>query len=547
MKHSTILFFIIVLIASVCFNSCKKDEAVVTTTSITTLSCGSSTFSANAIIGIAYSGTATVPYGGGGGATYSAGSAISSTSVTGLTATLAAGTLTNGTGNLTYDISGTPASSGTASFALSFGGQSCTLALSVTTSSQGLKPNVLLIIADDMGWDAFGKYAGTNGQKAKTPVLDSLAQAGITFNNLWVNPVCSPTRAAIFTGKYGFRTGVGTAIGGNTGGLSSSETLLQKYINDKTSNQYATAVIGKWHMSNNTQLSAPEQFGVGYYSGIFTGTVPSYTNWTKTSSGQQTNVTTYTTTYFVDDSKKWVSQQSKPWFLSMTLNAPHTPFHLPPLNLISDQSLVDDAATISSTPLPYYLAAIEAMDAELGRFFKGFTEIQKKNILVIFIGDNGTGVQVVQAPYSASTSKESLWQGGINTPMIVSGYGVNRKNEVDNSLVNGTDLFATIADVAGSGISQVNDGYSLKALIDNSTTFSRKYAYSEQFGSTDTSVDGWTLRDNKYKLIHLTSGSEYFYDLSIDPFEKTNLISTALSAEASAALSAIRLEQTKFK
>jgi arylsulfatase B len=123
------------------------------------------------------------------------------------------------------------------------------------------KPNVLLIIADDMGWDAFGKYPRAKGQKAKTPVLDSLAKAGITFNNLWVNPVYSPTRAAIFTGKYGFRTGVGTAIGGNTGGLSFSEPLLQKYINDKTGNQYATAVIGKWHLSNNTQLSAPEQFG----------------------------------------------------------------------------------------------------------------------------------------------------------------------------------------------------------------------------------------------------------------------------------------------
>jgi arylsulfatase B len=408
------------------------------------------------------------------------------------------------------------------------------------------KPNVLLIIADDIGWGAFGKYPGTNGQKAKTPVLDSLAQAGITFNNVWVNPVCSPTRASIFTGKYGFRTGVGTAIGSNTGGLNSSEILLQKYISDKTNNQYATAVIGKWHMSNNTQLSAPEQFGVGYYSGIFNGSVASYTNWIKTSNGQQSTVTTYSTTYLVDDSKKWIDQQSKPWFLSLTLNAPHVPFHLPPLNLISDKTLIDNTTNIERNPLPYYLAAIEAMDAELGRLFNSLTEDQKKNTLIIFIGDNGTGVQVAQAPYPASKSKKSLWQGGINTPMIVSGFGVNRKNEVDNSLVNGTDLFATIADVAGTDITEVNDGYSLKLLIDNSTTFKRKYAYSELFNS-GTSNDGWTLRDNKYKLIHLTNGSEYFYDLSIDPFEATNLISTSLSTEASAALSALRAEKLKLQ
>jgi arylsulfatase B len=408
------------------------------------------------------------------------------------------------------------------------------------------KPNILLIIADDMGWDAFGKYPGTNGQKANTPVLDSLAQAGITFTNLWVNPVCSPTRASIFTGKYGFRTGVGTAIGGNTGGLSSSETLLQKYINDKTDNQYATAVIGKWHMSNNTQLSAPEQFGVGYYSGIFTGTVPSYTNWTKTSSGQQSTVTTYATTYFIDDSKNWISQQSKPWFLSLTLNAPHTPFHRPPLNLISDKTLIDDVTTINNNRLTYYLAAIEAMDAELGRFFNSLTDEQKKNTLIIFVGDNGTGMQVAQAPYTSLTSKESLWQGGINTPMIVSGYSVNRQNEIDNALVNGTDLFATMADVADTGTSEINDSYSLKSLFDNSTTFARKYAYSELFDS-GTANDGWTIRDNKYKLIHLSNGDEYFYDLSVDPFESTNLISTALSAEASTALTAIRAEKLKLQ
>ncbi|MCJ8165381.1 sulfatase-like hydrolase/transferase [Pontibacter sp. E15-1] len=407
-------------------------------------------------------------------------------------------------------------------------------------------PNVVLIIADDMGWDAFGKYPGTNGQKAKTPVLDSLAQSGITFTNLWVNPECSPTRASIFTGKYGFRTGVGSAIGGKTGGLNSSETLLQKFINDKTGNQYATAVIGKWHMSNNTQLAAPEQFGVGYYSGIFTGTVPSYYNWTKTSNGQQTTVTTYATTYFIDDAMRWVEEQQKPWFLTLALNAPHTPFHRPPLHLISDKTLADDAATIHSNKLPYYLAAIEAMDTELGRFFHSLTEEQKKNTLIIFVGDNGTGTQVAQAPSASYTSKGSLWQGGINAPMIVSGYGVARQNTTDHSLVNGTDLYATIADVAGAGVNQIHDSYSLKSLFGEPNASQRKYAYSELFGAGDGG-EGWTMRDSRYKLIHLTNGNEYFYDLSVNPFETSNLFSTTLSSEASTALNAIRTEKLQLQ
>ncbi|WP_147383192.1 sulfatase-like hydrolase/transferase [Pontibacter oryzae] len=416
-------------------------------------------------------------------------------------------------------------------------------AVSPTTNDE---PNVVLIIADDMGWDAFGKYPGTNGQKAKTPVLDSLAQSGITFPNLWVNPECSPTRASIFTGKYGFRTGVGSAIGGNTGGLNASETLLQKFINDKTGNQYATAVIGKWHMSNNTQLAAPEQFGVDYYSGIFTGTVPSYYNWTKTSNGQQTTVTTYATTYFIDDATQWVKAQQQPWFLTLALNAPHAPFHRPPLHLISDKTLADDAASINSNKLPYYLAAIEAMDTELGRFFRSLTEEQKSNTLIIFIGDNGTGTQVVQAPYTSYTAKGSLWQGGINAPMIVSGYGVNRKNATEHELVNGTDLYATIAAVAGAGLNQVHDGYSLKSLFSEPVAPQRKYAYSELFGTGD-GREGWTMRDSRYKLIHLTNGTEFFYDLSLDPFETANLLSAALTSEASAALSAIRAEKLQLQ
>jgi len=123
-------------VAAVTFIACKKETTDSSTSaSISALSCSSVTFSATATASTAYTGTATVPYTGGNGAAYSTGSAISSSGVTGLTATLQAGTLASGSGNLTYSISGTPSGSGTASFAISFGGQSCTLALTVSTGS----------------------------------------------------------------------------------------------------------------------------------------------------------------------------------------------------------------------------------------------------------------------------------------------------------------------------------------------------------------------------------------------------------------------------
>ena len=127
------------LIMATIFSSCKKnsDTPAAPSLGVTGLNCTSATFSAAATIGVSYNGTATVPYTGGNAIAYPAGSAISSTGVTGLSATLTAGTLATGNGNLTYTITGTPASAGNANFALSFGGQTCSMTLVVNYPYNG--------------------------------------------------------------------------------------------------------------------------------------------------------------------------------------------------------------------------------------------------------------------------------------------------------------------------------------------------------------------------------------------------------------------------
>ncbi len=132
--QKSFLFLVVITI----FASCKKnDTATTTAASITALSCSSVSFSATATSSVAYAATATVPYNGGNAVAYSAGLAIASTGVTGLTATLQAGTLASGTGNLSYTVSGTPLTAGTATFAISFGGQSCSIALTVNPPGGG--------------------------------------------------------------------------------------------------------------------------------------------------------------------------------------------------------------------------------------------------------------------------------------------------------------------------------------------------------------------------------------------------------------------------
>lgn len=290
----------------------------------------------------------------------------------------------------------------------------------IDETTPNTKPNILLIIADDMGLDATpGFNVGTI--KPNMHNLQNMINNGVLFTNLWAYPTCTPTRGSILTGKYGFRTNVKKV----QDVMSTSETSLQKYLDDKVSG-YANAIIGKWHLSRDE--NHPTQMGIDYYAGLLSGSVQSYTNWNFTQNGTTTTSTEYTTTKFTDLAIDWVKEQEQPWFLWLAYNAPHTPFHLPPANLHSQGNLPSDQASINANPQPYYMAMIEAMDTEIGRLLNSMTQAEKDNTIIIFIGDNGTPNQVAQ-DYRGTRVKGTVYQGGVNVPMIVSGKNVTRFNQ----------------------------------------------------------------------------------------------------------------------
>lgn len=369
-------------------------------------------------------------------------------------------------------------------------------------------PNILLVIADDMGLDACPGY-DIGSIKPNMPNLQSLINSGVKFNNLWSNPTCTPTRAGIITGKYGLRTGVLEV----DDPLSTTEVSLQKYLDLNKNEEYANAVIGKWHLSRDA--NHPNDMGVDYFAGFIGGGVRSYTNWTLNINGSTTTSTDYTTSKFTDLAIDWVSQQTKPWFLWLAYNAPHTPFHLPPNNLHSQSNLPSDQASIDNNPLPYYLAALEALDTEMGRLINTLSEEEKQNTIIIFIGDNGTPGQVAQE-YNSRRVKGSIYQGGVNVPMIVSGNGVSRTNAAENALINTTDLYATIADIAGTGTTEIHDSKSFKGLFNGATLNNRAYTYTEN--------DDYTIRNETHKYIYFSDGSEALYNLSTNPLENPNLL-----------------------
>ncbi len=391
----------------------------------------------------------------------------------------------------------------------------------INDSETATSPNILLIIADDLGKDAINGYMEGN-IKPNTPNINAIRNNGITFNNFWTYPTCSPTRSSIITGKYGYRTNVKWA----NDILNSNETILQKYISNNTNNAYVTAVVGKWHLSGFDGAFNPETLGIDYYAGLVTGATPDYYDWTLTESGISSNSTEYSTTKFTDLAINWINDQSKPWFMWLAYTAPHTPFHRPPTESHSQGSLPPFSSSMN--PMSYYMAAIESMDFEIGKLLSSIPQNERENTVIIFIGDNGTPSQVAQSPYSSTNVKGTLYQGGVNSPLFVSGVSVSR-NGVDDSLITSSDLFATISEISGVQVNQINDSKSFKPLFTQSSTI-RNYQYSELDDGTN---DIWVISNGTYKLFEYANGNVEFYDLVNDPYEQNNLLNGILTADQS--------------
>lgn len=398
--------------------------------------------------------------------------------------------------------------------------------------------NVLLIIADDYGADNSSFYnSSANGAiLPPTPNLAALAQSGVVFANAYANPVCSPTRACIITGRYAFRTGVGDAIAGaGSPQLSSSEFTLPEALNASGLGHHL-AQFGKWHlaMAPNSPLNVG---GWTNFAGVLQGAVANYTNWNKTVNGSTTaNYTNYATTDVVNDAVAWIQARgTNPWVAWVAFNAGHTPLHKPPASLApSYASLPGTTGHINANPELYFDAMIEAMDTEIGRLL---ATVNLTNTHVIFLGDNGSTPNTLQPPYPAGRGKSTLYEGGIKVPMIIAGPTVVNPNRTNTTLVHAVDLFATILELAGTSAGATVpanvtlDSKSVVSALRGQTDESRR-VYVDLFGDNIVSgQDGRCLRDARYKLIRLNSGTELFYDLQTDRYEGTNLLSGALTAE----------------
>ena len=446
------------------------------------------------------------------------------------------------------------------------------LATTVTAQPVTNRHNILLLIADDLGWDNLASFNSTNTGASipYTPNLDALAQSGIVFTHFYARPSCSQSRACIITGRDSFRTGVGVAINPSpspsTPVLSSNEYTLPRAFATNAP-EYGLASYGKWHLggtsTNVTDTDSPYLTG-GWtnYAGFYSPQVASYFNWTKWVNGTSFNTTNYTTVDQVHDATNFIAAEgTNLWFLWLAFNAPHSPYHLPPTNLlVSPQylALSGTAADVNTNTRPYYEAMIQSLDTEIGVVLNA---VNRTNTDIIFIGDNGTPIAVQQPPFVNTNVPETLvgnghakftiFEGGARTPLIVAGPDVASPGRTNDTLVNEPDLFSTIQELAGINVAAtlpanvIIDSVSLLPALRADVIRPTPFVIEEQFNQS-AAADGITLRNGQFKLLHFYNhtndvSNERLYDLSSDPYEFTNLLSAPLSPVAQSNYYSLRL------
>ena len=425
------------------------------------------------------------------------------------------------------------------------------LALLITLflTSCASQPNILLIYVDDLGYGDLGCYGHPI---IKTPNLDKLATQGIKLNNYYApSALCSPSRAALLTGRHPYRTGIKSWIPKRTGiFLDTIEITIGEILQQEG---YQTALIGKWHLNSdlgNASEPQPRDHGFEYFYGHNAFQIPTNHNPINIyRNGDSLGVQKgYTADLYADESIKWLGEADtdKPFFLFLSMAEPHTTFENPSeynalysdftngeiVPIPSGQSTIPKEKLIPRGPGEYY-ANITYMDAQLGRVLDELAAKDlDKNTLVVFASDNGPVTEAWRTWWEVNAHgstgglrgrKHFLHEGGIKVPAIVRYPGQISPNSVSDQIITGTDLFVTLLKLAGAQVpaDRPLDGISAVAALQGQALTERTLFWSLP---TDHELNH-AVRQGDFKLLLGDDGQAYeLYDLSEDPLELVNLV-----------------------
>jgi arylsulfatase A-like enzyme len=416
------------------------------------------------------------------------------------------------------------------------------LCLCGSSSSAAEKPNVVLILADDLGWRDLGCY----GSKFyRTPHIDRLAADGIRFTDFYAAcPVCSPTRASIMTGKYPQRVGVTDWLPGRPDRpdqkLRRPPLSMQLPLEEVTLAEalkaagYATAHVGKWHLGGDGFGPREQGFDVNI-AGDHTGSPRSYFAPFRNKQGTMPGLETtpdgeYLTDRLAAEAAKFIrANKDRPFFVYFPSYAPHTPLRAKP-DVVAKYKVTPKAGTQSN---PVYAAMVEGLDDAVGTIVKTLDELKlSDNTIVIFTSDNGGLATTEGGPTGATFNgplregKGFLYEGGIRVPLIVKWPGKVKPGTMTNEVACSIDLFPTLLEVCGQKTPEKGiDGVSLAGAIEGGPLFDRHLFWHYPHYANQGGKPGGAVRRGEYKLIeHYEDGRRELFDVKKDVSESRNLI-----------------------
>ncbi|TWT56091.1 Arylsulfatase [Allorhodopirellula solitaria] len=428
----------------------------------------------------------------------------------------------------------------------------CVLMIAITVSvfrsaeAESQPPNLLILLADDMG---YGDLGCTHSDHLRTPNIDALAESGVICSAAYVtSSVCSPSRAGLMTGRDPRRFGYESNLNQSASGYGTRPELLglaptEHTIGDQLhSAGYETALVGKWHLGGGPGFH-PNRRGFDYFCGMIVGhhdyfPDPQKNKLERNGAPLEEFSSPYLTDFFTDEGIDWIQQregeegtQRKPWMLMMSYNAPHTPM----------QAREDDLARFEHIENPRrrtYAAMVWALDRGIGRIVEHLKSTgQYENTLVVFFSDNGgaTNNASWNGPYSGA--KGSLREGGVRIPMIWSWPGHLPSESTHRGVVSSLDVLPTFMAAAGQELLPLNDPPSHEDARNRRRGIRQYGAYDginllpqlagEQPAAHRTlfwRLQGQTaVRDGEDKLISLSHRPAEMFQVDVDAAEADDL------------------------
>jgi arylsulfatase A-like enzyme len=373
------------------------------------------------------------------------------------------------------------------------------------TAAQAAPPNVVLVMTDDQGWFD----VGFNGNPhIATPALDRLAAEGVRFTRFYAEPVCTPTRAGLLTGRRFPRTGaVDTYMGRDT--MSSGEITLGQVFQRRG---YRTGIFGKWHLGrymkyHPTRRGFDEFLGFWQYGFVNRYDDPDELFWNTTpvvATGYISDVLTDVAIGFVR------ANRGRPFFLYVPYNAPHSPYLVPDEEI---QPYLKQGLPLTEARI---YGMVTRLDRNINRLLGAIdAEGLRENTVVIFLSDNGGVSQFFKAGLRGN--KASVYEGGIRVPLVARWPGHFPAGAKVDSMAHVTDLFPTLCELIGTQPPDDRpiDGRSLLRHMIEGAGESRHEVLCHQWTRVKPDPDrNWAAQDGRFKLVE---GA--LYDLRADPSE----------------------------